>query len=483
MNSADAPSRRWFTALLLLAAAAAGLWLWVCWCLFPVSVWNDVRLAPSLALARGVSFYPGEHTGAVTTWIYGPLPVLAWWPAAWAGSAARALEIAGAINILTTLAAILAVCAWWPAPPGRPLGWRERGLAAVLAIAIWPFATFQYLQADNLAIALGLVGNLVLVGRPTRAGRWAAAALAVAGLACKQTSIGIAAAQIVWLGVTAGPREAARHLGRCAAAGALLAGWMAASFDWAGLKMNLFTVPAHLPWAPDPRHRVLDMVPQLTIHLVLPAVILVLAGRRIWTRTSVLLLPSLAWLLALPSSAAAFMKFGGTLNSLQSFTYWLPPALVAGLAAVRTSRRAAGALALGALAGGAICGLRCARLPRLPLRPLVEHYRQAAQLTRTFPDQIWFPWNPLVTIYGENRFDHVEDGLYMRFLAGHALTYPHALEDLPRRMCVIALPRGGTDWGIALRPPLTPPDAKVNDFGLWTLHSWPPPAPSATPRG
>lgn len=473
---------RLFTVLLAAAVAVAGLWLWVCWCLFPLSVWNDVRLAPSLALARGVSFYPGEHHGAVTTWIYGPLPVLFWWPAAWAHSAARALEVAGMINILSTVAAILAVCVWWPAPAGVTLARRERLLAATLAIAIWPFASFQYLQADNLAIALGLVGNLLLVRRSSRAGRWGAALLAVAGLACKQTSVGVAAAQIVWLGWTVGPREAGRHLGRCLAGGLLLGGWMLAAFDWPGMKMNLFTVPVHLPWAPNPSGRILDMAPQLIVHLVLPALILYLGRKRIWTRDSMLLLPSLTWLLALPTSAAAFMKFGGTLNSLQSLTYWLPPALLLGIAATRSWRRPIEALAMAALAAAVLCGVRCVRVKNFPLRPLTAHYRQAANLARQLPGQIWFPWNPLVTIYSENRFYHAEDGLYMRFLAGHPLTLERARQDLPANLCVIALPRGGTDWGIALH--LAPANARVDDFGLWTLHSWPPrPGASPAPQG
>ena len=36
------------------AVAAVALWLWVYWCIFPVSVWNNVRLAPAFALARGL---------------------------------------------------------------------------------------------------------------------------------------------------------------------------------------------------------------------------------------------------------------------------------------------------------------------------------------------------------------------------------------------------------------------------------------------
>lgn len=455
-----------------MAAALTAAWLWTCWCLFPLRDWNDVRLAPSLALARGVSFYPGLHSGAVTTWIYGPLPVLLWLPAALARSAAGAIEVAGAINILTTVAAVLAVCWWWPAPPGTTAGRRERMLAAVLALAIWPFAGFQYLQADNVAVALGLLANLWLVCRPSSRSRWGAALVAMSGLACKQTSVGIAAAQVVWLGFTAGRKEAARHVGRCAVWGLVLAGWMAVSFNWEGMWTNLVTVPAHLPWDPHPLARILSMAPALAVQLALPALVLLLGRKAIWSRESVLLLPSLAWLLSLPLDVAAFFKFGGTLNSLQGFTFWLPPALVAGIAALSRRRSAQRWLAAAALAAASICGVRCARSDPRPVRPMLDHYREAQVLAKTLRGRIWFPWNPLVTIYSEDRFYHVEDGIAMRYLAGHPLAPDHMRHYLPAHLSAIALTRWETTWGFALK--LAPADAQVEHFGLWTLHVWQP---------
>jgi hypothetical protein len=474
---------RW---LCLLAALSAAAWLWACWCLFPVKAWNDVRLVPAFALARGVPLYPGETSGAVGTWIYGPLPALLLWPATWASSAAQALLTAGALNLLLTVGAIAAVCAAWPAPVGRTLQPVDRLLAATLAIALWPGATFQFLQADNFAVALGLVGNLLLVRTQTNAGRWGAAALAVAGLACKQTSLGVAAAQIVWLGVVAGRGGALRHLGRCTILGLAGGAAMVGAFGWARLRLNLFVLPSALPWTDEPVHRLFDLTPELSLHLLVPALVLLLCRRAVWARESPLLLPSLAWLLALPPGLLSLMKIGGTINSLQGFTLWLPAALLAGLAATRSTRGASWFLAGGALLTVAICGGRLARLPVIPSRPLVEHYRQAEYLARTFPGEIWFPWNPLVTVYSDNRFDHGEDGLYVRFLAGHAITQDHARAQLPPRMCVIALPRGAADWGIALS--LLPANAQRTEFSLWTLYSWPPtpaaaPAPAAAPRG
>ena len=467
---------RW---LCLLAALAAAAWLWACWCLFPVKAWNDVRLVPAFALARGVPLYPGETSGAVGTWIYGPLPALLLRPATWATSAAQALIAAGALNLLLTVGAIAAVCAAWPTPAGRTLRPADRLLAATLAIALWPGATFQFLQADNFAVALGLVGNLLLVRTPTNAGRWGAATLAVAGLACKQTSLGVAAAQIVWLGVVAGRGEALRHLGRCALLGLVGGAAIIGTFGWERIRLNLFVLPSALPWTDEPVHRLLDLAPELSIHLLAPAVILLLCRRAVWARESPLLLPSLAWLFALLPGLLSLMKIGGTINSLQGFTLWLPAALLVGLAAARGARRASWLLAGGALLAVAICSGRLARLPTLPWRPLVEHYRQAEYLAQTFRGEIWFPWNPLITVYSENRFDHGEDGLYVRFLAGHAITQDHARAHLPPRMCVIALPRGAADWGIALS--LLPAGAQRTEFSLWTLYSWPPGPAAAAP--
>ena len=479
MTAPDKPRRGLFTGLLAAAIVMAGLWLWVCWCLFPVSPWNDVRLAPSFALAHGLPVYPGETTGAVSTWIYGPLPVLLWWPATWASSAARAVLAAGAINLAISVAAIGVVCAAWPAPAGRALSRTDRLLAAALAVALWPRATFQFLQADNVAGALGLVGLLVLVRVPSRRGRWGAAALAVAGLACKQTSIGVPAAQIVWLGLTAGWKEAGRHTGRCLFGGLVVAGLVVTAFGWESLRLNLLAVPAHLPWVPQPWHRILEYLPELSIQFIVPLALTAGYGRRLLARDSVLLLPSLAWLLSMPAGLAAMLKIGGSLNSLQGFGYWLPPALLLGLALARGQPRARALAGAAAFAGMAICSVRVWRIPSVSFRPLVEHYQQADFLARRFSHEIWFPWNPLVTIYSENRLYHAEDGLYLRFVAGHALTLSHARQDLPAKMCVIALPRGGTDWGIALS--LLPPNARHDDFGLWTLYSWPPETSATAP--
>jgi hypothetical protein len=461
----------------LAAAGAALTWLWVCWCLFPVSPWNDLRLAPAFAWRQGLPVYPGENWGAVSTWIYGPLPLLLWLPATLAKSAATAVLAAGTINLLSTVVALAAVCAFWPVQPAQ-VTWRERTLAWALAVALWPRAAFQFLQADNVAIALALVGSLVLVRSDRPRARWTAAALAMAGLACKQTSIGAPLAQVLWLGMTIGRRESIRHLLRCATIGLSLGLAAIAVFGWEGLRLNLLTVPMHLPPAPDPWSRLADLAPELAVQLFLPAIAIGVLWRKRATVPAPLLLPALAWIGAALPGVAALFTVGGNLNSLQGFCIWLPPMLVAAFAHVQNRRTIL--FGAGVLAVLAICGARVFRIPSVSFHPLTAHYDQGMAMAEAHKGHIWFPWNPLITLYSEQRLYHVEDGLCMRLYTGHGPNPEHVRKYLPPEMAALALPRGGADWGIAVR--LLPAGSSVEDVGFWTLHRPPSGIPAHTLR-
>jgi hypothetical protein len=156
------------------AVVAAATWVWLSWCIFPLRSWNDIRLAPSFALTLGLPLYPGAD-GAASTWMYGPLPVWLNWPATWMPGPGEALLVAGGINAGFQMAAILAVCLGWPTPRSGPVSVWGRLLAAAAVIALWPWANWQFLQADNYALACGLLANLVLARSRGEAGAWGAA--------------------------------------------------------------------------------------------------------------------------------------------------------------------------------------------------------------------------------------------------------------------------------------------------------------------
>ena len=265
----------------LAAACAAGMavvWLWACWCIFPLRSWNDIRLAPTFGLSLGLPLYGGED-GPASTWMYGPLPVWINWPATWAPGPGEALLVAGAINILLQLAAIVAVCAWWPVARFPAPGAGNRIVAAGFVVAVWPWASWQFFQADNPAIACGLLANLLLVrgrGGPTA---WMAATLATAAVMCKQTSLAVPVAQVVWVAATAGGRSATNHAARLAMTGAAWLALAAAAIEPSRMWYSAVLVPGGLPWTDRPGERLLDMAPYFAVHALAPLAVWLWLGR------------------------------------------------------------------------------------------------------------------------------------------------------------------------------------------------------------
>ena len=93
-----------------LAVAIAVVWLWINFCRFPASSWNDIRLAPVFMAAAGESVYTLPGAGVITTWMYGPVPLWLWSPALLGSSALSAIMIADFVNIMITLVAIALTC-------------------------------------------------------------------------------------------------------------------------------------------------------------------------------------------------------------------------------------------------------------------------------------------------------------------------------------------------------------------------------------
>jgi len=452
-----------------LATGGVALWLWHCWCVFPSQLFNELRLEPSFLLANGVPIYPDPTEGPVTTWIYGPLSPILFLPATLAGSAASALMIAGFINLLIVVGSLSLTCALWPVAEGSRLTALDRLLGILVCIMVWPGSSLQDLQADNAAVAFGLIGNLFLVrARPGAVNiRWCAAAMAVAAVGCKQTAWGALFAQILWLGWREGWRAGIGHAVRGAFVGAALALAALALFGPAGLWLNVVRLPSLLPWTNEWLARGRILAPYLAIHIAGPMIILVLARHRIWNRYSPLLLPALSWLAALPLGLAAVFKIGGTLNSLESYLLFLPSAIPTFVALQKKSRWiqpriVAGVIAIAALRFYLVLGPRWV--------PRVAHFQEAKSIAAQSPQQIWFPWNPLITYYSDHRFDHVEDGMFVRFVCGLPLTMTEARAHLPPHWKGMAIRRGNPEWGLAIH--LCPPDARLTETQFWTLRTW-----------
>ncbi len=451
-----------------LAFAAAAAWVWINVCRFPASPWNDVRLAPVFMAAEGVPVYtlPGE--GILSTWMYGPVPLWVWWPATLAGDALSALLSVGLLNALLTLAALAATCRWWPAPGISPM---QRAFALAACLALWPDHAFRFLQADNVAVALGLLANLLLVTAPASGGRqtrtWLAALATATALGCKQTTLGLAVAQVIWLGFAQSPRAACVHLGRIAASGLVLLGLAMAQFGARELWFGLVTVPSSLPAVEDWAARLAAMGPHLVLQAALPLLVVAAARRVLVRRGDATALAMMTFLASLPLGLAGVLSTGGTINSFQGYQYLLPAFLLLALPKLITVRAPillAGAILLAVVA-------RIGLADFAPLRPAVAEVRQAQTLLAAQPGALWLPWNPLVTYFAEGRFDHAEDGLYVRFITGHPVSLQHARAGTPPDMRAMAFPSPAMQWDVAAR--LAPPGAERVREGEWLVIRWP----------
>lgn len=457
-------------AALGLAAVAVGIWWWGCLCLFSTGGWNAVRLAPSFMWRAGVNPYPGPLAGPVTTWIYGPLPILLEWPATLTHDAASAL-LAGGVISLALLAApmVLAVLA----QSGPTASFTTRGWACLLALAGLPAVNLVYCQADNAAVACGLLAGVLLTGPapPTQTRLWLAAAAATLALWAKQTELGPVLGQIIYLGLRYGRRAAAAQALRAAATGGLAGLVFCRVFGAEGLVYNMFILPAGFPLLEPAAKTVHPLYLGFVLtYVVAPALLVALLAPRLFRRDHPALAPVLVFACSLPFNFAGFLPIGGNLNSLHGAVYLLPAAAL-WLAARRLRPGPWPWPAPAALA--AVLAVQIASQWPLPLHLQQTGLREGASLARQLPGEIYFPWNPLLTFFSEGRFYHVEDGLITRSLAGRPVPPSVVKAYLPPRMCVVAYHRYAIDGYVR---GLIPVDAKRTAYGEWILFSWPPPA-------
>jgi hypothetical protein len=451
----------------VFAGAILAAWFWSRICRFPSIPWNDMRLAPTIALAQGWPVYPTPSGGTINTWMYGPLPLLFFWPASWAGTAAGALMVAAVLNFLLTLVPLALVCFAWPAGEPGSGNLMGRTAALILCLAIWPELQYSVHFSDNLAIACGLLANLLLVRARSAPILWLAAVTATAAASCKQICIGIPLAHVLWLGLTAGRGAAIQHAARCIVAGALIGAAAVAMFGWEGLWFALIDIPGNLDWTAEPINRLIQAGPALALQLLLPAAIMVSARRRF--AEPALLLPAVAFICALPLGIAALLKVGGWTNSIHSFVLWLPAVLTTALTTKMPERRRWLVQLAAVITAAAIACGRLVTEPNLKLRPELAAYREAEQLADGFRGALWFPLHPLITLYSDHRYYHDEDGMYIRMKANKRLSPQQAVHHLPPDMRAMAFRNDWNDWGIARR--MLPPNSHASVNGHWTLWS------------
>lgn len=428
-----------------------------------------MRLAPVFMVAQGVPVYTLPGSGVLTTWMYGPAPLWLWSPSVLAHDAISALLIGGAVNTALTLAAIALTCLLWPcAGATRSI----RLLALALACALWPEAAWRFFQADNVVIACGLLANLALAGSTTgaRRVRWLAAAATALALASKQNAVGLLAGQLLWLWRARGGRAATDHAARTMAVGGLLAAIAVMQFGLRELWFGMITVPSRLPWADDLAERARFILPFVVQQWIAPGAVLWILGRRLLALSPALGLAIACWGATLPLGIAGAFSTGGTINHLHGFQLLVPAALVALFTWARAFLPSVVTLA-SLLTCTAVAG-QVSQATSVPLRPATAREQLALHLARRQPGGVWLPWAPLVTYFAEGRFDHVEDGIYVRFITGYPVSLAQMREHLPPNFSAMILPAGDADWAVAIK--LAPASSKSWEIGGWRIVQWTP---------
>lgn len=452
-----------------LAVAVAVVWLWINFCRFPASSWNDIRLVPVFMAAAGESVYTLPDAGVITTWMYGPVPLWLWSPAVYGSSAISALLIADFVNLTLTVIAIALTCAYWPV---RGISRTSPWLAFGATIAVWPDHAFRFLQADNIAIAFGLFAHLLLItsSRESISSRsWIAAAATAIAMACKQTALGILIAQLIWLAFAYDRRTMFIYLARTLVIGGILACIAIWQFGFDNLWFGMLSIAANLPWAETPGARIMELAPILLVQWGAPLFAIIVIGKRLFTKSHPLQLPLLAWLCCLPLGIFGLLTTGGSTNNMQSFHLVAAPLLLVGMSAC--SRRfdyfyypLTSALIVG------IIGLRILQANIAPIRPSLTKIEEATALQAAYPQQIWLPWNPLVSYFEDNAFYHSEDGLYVRFITGNPVSVSHAKAHLPPQFRAMAFPHRDMQWNIANL--LAEPNHRTRQMGDWVIYEW-----------
>lgn len=412
----------------------------------PFSPWDTVRLAPAMALLRGINPYAGAHSGAVLSTMYGPVAMIAYLPAALVRSPGLAAVVGRGLAFAFAFAPLAACCRPFERSEGR------EGRVAVLVLATLALLTSPalrysgtFLHAD--APALGLMGAAcLLAARVETASLLGSSVLCVMAILTKQTLAPLPLALVGsawWLG---GPRRAARFAALLAGVSGVMAGIVLAVLDRDVLILNLVKIPGAVPWRGQAPGNVLSTAGEFLAHaspFLLALAAIACQGARHDARASTSARPRvflLATVALVPMAILGRVKEAGDINSFSPALYplLLATASLAASRSVREEARLRLCLATAILAMAFPGAARFAEEVRLLTKERPRE-AEAAYLT-SHPDTVYFPWNPSVHLAVEGRPTHHLFSAWERGVAGFAVEGEQWRSGLPARAGYVAFP-------------------------------------------
>lgn len=410
----------------------------------PFSPWDSVRLAPAMALLRGVNPYAGADSGAVLSTMYGPVAMVAYIPAALAGDPATSATLGRLLAFAFCFLPLAACCR--PFEKGAGRGWRFGVLvSSTLAMLLMPSLQYSttFLHAD--APALGLTGLSCLLALRKNGRSFAAALSCALAIWTKQTLVTLPIALVIWAWIEGGPRRAVRT-------GSMLVATVAAScvvvallFDRDSIYLNLVQIPGGVPW----RGHAPWNLGSTGLELLFHAAPLLFAGLLVTqvqpkgveeAARSRCHLFALTATLLVPMAVLGRVKQAGDVNSFSPALYPLLLAVASRASAVVLPELSRVRLVLAAT----LAGLSTLGIVRLhdEIRLLaIERPRDAevSYLTE-HPGSVYFPWNPAVHVALGGRPTHHLFSAWERGVAGYPVDESHLRSAIPPGCEYVAFP-------------------------------------------
>ena len=206
----------------------------------------------------------------------------------------------------------------------------------------------------------------------------------------------------------------------------------------------------------------------LAVQCGSPVLVILFLGKRLLIAGHPLRLPLLAWLFSLPLNIAALTSIGGSINNLHGFQLLVAPLVV--FLFTRANLRAFRLAATTAAMIGAIALVRTLGVNRVSLLPVRSVMEDAMSIERQFPNEVWLPWNPLVSYYSEGRFYHTLDGMLARSATGFPVPESQFLAHMPPRFHTIAYCPDGLEWSEPSRYAKQP--FSMIRSGDWVVMDW-----------
>jgi hypothetical protein len=425
----------------------------------PYSKWNEARLANVFGLRLGVPVYPGR-TGVITSYVCGPMGLIAYLPATLGSSPTSAMLLGAGIAMLITFAPALWLVFRAENDETHRSRWLRIGMFCIFVFfTLWNDAlaySMYYIHFDAPALGLGALACCTLVSN-LRQKHWKyflTALLAALSVWSKQPLAPLFVALPLYLLLSRGRKEAFILTAYLVAVGLAVSGVMVWQFGpFSNLFFCMFEIPSRVPWAPNKLGVLLGIWERIQIPL---AVYLFLYLHERWSgnqaearkffANSDAALFFLAGLCNIPTSFMGVVKIGGDINNYSFAVYFLSlagllsfkQALVARLNNAHIPTRVLAVVVLAVACSIFISG---------NYRYIKDQYNlydnpaeQAFEYEKAHPNEAYFPWNPLVHILAEGRYYNFDWGVYDRYLADLPLSDAEYRRGIPPSFKYIIFP-------------------------------------------